>query len=76
MKKAFSKDGSCFFRCISYFFQKEQEKRRIYRRQLYNLIKYNYGNIKDNYAYEIKNNKKIYYIDEDLSNNSKTPHLE
>ena len=35
-----------------------------------------YDNIKENYSYEIKDNKKIYYINDESSINSKIPLLE
>ena len=54
-----AKDGNCYFCCLSYYFENNQDKWRIYRRQIYSIIKTKYDNIKENYPYEIKYKKKF-----------------
>ena len=56
-----AKDGNCYFLCLSYYFENNQDKWRIYRRQIYRFIKTQYDNIKENYPYEIKDKKNILY---------------
>ena len=34
-----NKDGNCFYRCLAYYFEKNQNKHKYYRKQIHRYIK-------------------------------------